>query len=180
MIFCGYKILQAIKSPEVLKSPTYTFLYGSLYSQYRDYPNDSNKNETCIWFFVITVTYDFLRAFIVGLGQRSAIAQIVGLLVTEIIFFILLVRFKPFKTSLMNYLKISISAVQFVIVCLLIPFLGSTSLLYRLIIDMVMKSLQFILTILVVSFTIVTLAIVIRNLINESKKKDDDEKKADS
>jgi hypothetical protein len=173
MIFCGYKILQTlVKFPENLETPPYTFLYGSLYTQYRD---NSDDKETCIWFFAVTVTYDFLRALIVGLGQRSAIAQIIGLLVTELILFILLVYYKPFKTKLMNYLKISISVVQFVIVCLLIPFLGSTSLLYRLIIDIVMKSLQFILTILIVSFTIVTLIVVIRNLINEGKKKDDEE-----
>src|SRR4051812_5766677 len=102
-------------------------------------------------------TYDFLRAIVIGLGQRSAIVEVIGLLLTETIFFYLIVKNKPYKSPLMNKLKIGISVVQFVIVILLIPFFGNTPLVYRLIIDYIMKSMQFALTILIFTVTIVTL-----------------------
>ncbi|CAB5207336.1 unnamed protein product [Rhizophagus irregularis] len=149
---------------------------SSLYSQYHE---EEDKSSNCVWFFVFTTTYDFLRAIIIGLGQRSAIAQIIGLLVTEAIFFFLIVKYKPYKSRMIQWLKTGISIVQFVVVILLIPFFGNTPLVYRIVIDYIMKSMQFILTILIFSITIVTLYIVIRNLINGDKGSKNDEKDDD-
>ncbi|RIA94843.1 hypothetical protein C1645_817428 [Glomus cerebriforme] len=76
MIFCGYKILQPLKRNELeeYKKPSYTLLYGSLYSQYIE---NSSFKSTRIWFFIFPIIYDFLRALVIGLGQRSAIVQII-------------------------------------------------------------------------------------------------------
>ncbi|RIA95107.1 TRP-like family [Glomus cerebriforme] len=173
MIFCGYKILQPLKRNELeeYKKPSYALLYGSLYSQYIE---DSSFKLTRIWFFIFPITYDFLRALVIGLGQRSAIAQIIGLLITDIIFLILLITYKPFKRPLMSYLKIGVIVLQIVIVILLIPFIGNTPLLYRIIIEYVMKSLQFIITILLVTFAIVALSVVIRNFMKGNEEDKDD------
>jgi hypothetical protein len=178
MIFCGYKILRPYFNGnwDEYKKPSYSLFYGSLYTQYND---DEDKKLNRVWFFVFTITYDFLRATVVGLGQRSAVAQIIGLLVTETIIFFLIVKYKPYKNSVLNWLKIGISVLQFVIVILLIPFFGNTPLVYRLIIDYIMKSLQFVLTILIVTVTIVTLYFVIRNLMNQNKESKNDEKDED-
>ncbi|PKY39910.1 hypothetical protein RhiirA4_453194 [Rhizophagus irregularis] len=178
MAFCGYKILRPyfFENWDEYKKPTYTIFYSSLYSQYHE---EEDKSSNCVWFFVFTTTYDFLRAIIIGLGQRSAIAQIIGLLVTEAIFFFLIVKYKPYKSRMIQWLKTGISIVQFVVVILLIPFFGNTPLVYRIVIDYIMKSMQFILTILIFSITIVTLYIVIRNLINGDKGSKNDEKDDD-
>src|SRR5581483_2837147 len=172
MIFCSFKILNALfKTPGDFELPAYTILYGTLYTQYRGDPTVDEEN--CIWFFLFQIIFDFLRALIVGLGQRSAIVQIVGLLITELICLILLIRFKPFKTPLMNKLKIFISVVQFVILCLLAPFIGNTPLLYKVIIDIIMKGLQFILTILVTAFAILGLVLLAKKLIGSNKEEEE-------
>lgn len=178
MAFCSYKILRPyfLENWDEYKKPSYTIFYGSLYTQYHE---KEDKSSNCVWFFAFTTTYDFLRAIIIGLGQRSAVAQIIGLLATETIFFFLIVKYKPYKSRMIQWLKTGISVVQFVIVILLIPFFGNTPLIYRVIIDYIMKSMQFILTILIVTITIVTLYIVIRNLMNGNKESKNDEKNDD-
>ncbi|GES88787.1 DUF907 domain protein [Rhizophagus clarus] len=177
MIFCGYKILRPyfLGNWDEYKKPSYVIFYGSLYTQYNE---NEDKSSNRVWFSIFATTYDFLRAIIIGLGQRSAVLQIIGLLVTETILFFLLVKHKPYKHRWMNRLKISVSVVQFIYTILLIPFFGNTPLLYRLIIDYIMKSVQFILTILIVTITILTLSLIIKNLMNKKSKndeKDDDD-----
>ncbi|GBB99448.1 hypothetical protein RclHR1_35210001, partial [Rhizophagus clarus] len=177
MIFCGYKILRPyfLGNWDEYKKPSYVIFYGSLYTQYNE---NEDKSSNRVWFSIFATTYDFLRAIIIGLGQRSAVVQITGLLVTETILFFLLVIHKPYKHRCMNRLKISVSVVQFIYTILLISFFGNTPLLYRLIIDYIMKSVQFILTILIVTITILTLSLIIKNLMNKKSKndeKDDDD-----
>lgn len=179
MIFCGYKILQPyfLKNWDEYKKASYTIFYGSLYTQYHE---EENKSSNRVWFFIFTITYDFLRAIVVGLGQRSAVAQIIGLLITEAIFFFSIVKYQPYKSRVIYWLKMGISVVQFITIILLIPFFGNTPFVYRLIIDYTMKSMQFILTILIVTITIVTLYIVIRNLINGNKESENDKRDDDN
>ncbi|GBC10157.1 hypothetical protein RclHR1_09390013 [Rhizophagus clarus] len=177
MIFCGYKILRPyfLGNWNEYKKPSYVIFYGSLYTQYNE---NEDKSSNRVWFSIFATTYDFLRAIIIGLGQRSAVLQIIGLLVTETILFFLLVKHKPYKHRWMNRLKISVSVVQFIYTILLISFFGNTPLSYRLIIDNIMKFVQFILTTLIFIITILNLTLIIKNLMNKKSKndeKDDDD-----
>ncbi|CAG8526722.1 8009_t:CDS:2 [Funneliformis mosseae] len=180
IIFCGYKIFRAWKNraqmnnQDEFKKPEYTLLYSSLYTQYKDH-----TDKDCILFFIYTFAYDFFRALVIGLGQQIAILQIVGLSVTEMTYFALLLYFQPFKTSLMNYLKLCISFLRFVIVCMLIAFLSgmATNIKNRIIIEMIIKSSHFFIMGMLVMTIVINLVIAIKDLVTGKDNKDNHDEK---
>ncbi|CAG8545322.1 3755_t:CDS:2, partial [Cetraspora pellucida] len=70
MLFCGLKILNNLfKDYDAFKTPTHTFIYESLYSQYHDDPDDPDIKNSCIWFFVFKTSYNFIQAVITEVAQ---------------------------------------------------------------------------------------------------------------
>ena len=119
--FCSFKILHDMLSDrDAMDMPVHTFIYSAFYTQYRD---DPEVQQTCIWFFACTLTYDFLRAITIGAAQTNGVIQIICLFGTEAIYLALIVGFRPFKTKLLNYLQISISFFRLAVIILLIPLL---------------------------------------------------------
>ncbi|CAG8452574.1 16364_t:CDS:2 [Racocetra fulgida] len=105
---------------KILQTSDHKFIYGALYTQYKE---NNDIKDSRIWFFIITFSYDFSRGVITGLTQDYNIIQVAGLIVTELVLLILLSRFKPFKTRLMNVLNICSSVLRLLISLLLITFI---------------------------------------------------------
>ncbi|CAG8595343.1 3786_t:CDS:2 [Diversispora eburnea] len=57
---------------DAFNTPVHTFIYGALYTQYRDH---SEKKQTCLWFFAFTFAYDVIRAIATGGARQSGYAQ---------------------------------------------------------------------------------------------------------
>ncbi|RHZ85105.1 hypothetical protein Glove_71g22 [Diversispora epigaea] len=74
---------------DAFNAPVHTFIYGALYTQYRDH---SEMKQTCLWFFVFTFAYDVIRTIATGGARQSGAVQTVSLLITKITYFILLLR----------------------------------------------------------------------------------------
>ncbi|CAG8493545.1 32_t:CDS:2 [Paraglomus occultum] len=104
---------------EAFESPVHKIVLGAFYTQYRD---SSESQPTRIWFFVITIGYDFIRAIVIGAGRRNGLVQGLFLLITELFYFFSLVLYKPYITDLMNKLNISISFLKSTVVILLLPY----------------------------------------------------------
>ncbi len=172
IIFCGYKILWALlKNRAEFKKPYHTLIYGSFYTQYRDHPT---VEQSRIWFFIVVFTYDFIRALVIGLGQKSAVVQITGLFVTEVIYFTLLQRKKPFEVKLMNNLEICMSFLRFVVVCMLYSFLSDKR---QHGIEIAIELLQLIIIGMLVVVIIMNIINSIRGFINKKNNKNDEDTK---
>ncbi|CAG8597281.1 1917_t:CDS:2 [Diversispora eburnea] len=57
---------------DAFKTPVHTFVYGALYTQYRDH---SEEKQTCLWFFAFTFAYDVIRAIATGGARQSGAVQ---------------------------------------------------------------------------------------------------------
>ncbi|RHZ83317.1 hypothetical protein Glove_97g13 [Diversispora epigaea] len=102
--FCSYKILQDLSHDrDAFNTPVHTFIYGALYTQYRDH---SEMKQTCLWFFVFTFAYDVIRAIATGGARQSGAVQ------TSLIVILLI----PFLVNSINFLKSLILALQFIII----------------------------------------------------------------
>ncbi|CAG8612726.1 7825_t:CDS:2 [Acaulospora morrowiae] len=117
---CSSKIIKDMRSNrEAFDSPAHKIVLGAFYTQYRD---SSDAQESRVWFFLIPVVYDFIRAIVIGAAQKSSLTQGLFLLVTELVYFLLLALYKPYITDLMNKLNIGISFLKLAVVLLLLPY----------------------------------------------------------
>lgn len=76
--------------PSVNEDQTFIKRYGWLYARFR---------RSRWWFFTMWFIYQFIRACFVGGASRSPEAQVIGLLVVEIIWMILIMALNPFEGS---------------------------------------------------------------------------------
>ncbi|CAG8574372.1 7718_t:CDS:2 [Diversispora eburnea] len=66
------RLLDLSHDRDAFNAPVHTFIYGALYTQYRDH---SEEKQACLWFFVFTVTYDVIRAVATGGARQSGVVQ---------------------------------------------------------------------------------------------------------
>lgn len=76
--------------PNVNEDQAFIKRYGWLSARFR---------RTRWWFFTVWFIYQFIRACFVGGASRSPAAQVIGLLVVEIIWMILIIALNPFEGS---------------------------------------------------------------------------------
>ncbi|RHZ83319.1 hypothetical protein Glove_97g15 [Diversispora epigaea] len=97
------RLLDLSHDRDAFNAPVHTFIYGALYTQYRDH---SEMKQTCLWFFVFTFAYDVIRAIATGGARQSGAVQ------TSLIVILLI----PFLVNSINFLKSLILALQFIII----------------------------------------------------------------
>ncbi|CAG8570133.1 6449_t:CDS:2, partial [Diversispora eburnea] len=69
---CNIHFLVLENDRDAFNAPVHTFIYGALYTQYRDH---SEEKQTCLWFFVFTFAYDIIRAIATGGARQSGVLQ---------------------------------------------------------------------------------------------------------
>lgn len=116
----GYPIYQTLKlaqvaTPHALYSHAPHFpRYASLYGQYR---------VGCYYFFLALQSASFLKAIVIALGSKSGLAQIILILLIELLGLISLVILRPHKTRGTDALSIYVTVVRIVGTSLMIAFI---------------------------------------------------------
>ncbi|ODQ63206.1 hypothetical protein NADFUDRAFT_84395 [Nadsonia fulvescens var. elongata DSM 6958] len=74
------------------------------------------------WFFVLFMSASFGRSAFLALGYGNGLLQVIGQLVIDLIFLVILLILKPFNTKMGNGINIAIAIVRVVSCCFLLAF----------------------------------------------------------
>ena len=110
---CAKVVLIARRSISMHKNPAYILYsdpvclhkWGFLYVQFK---------ATAYWFIIPLLSYILIIGLFVGLGQSSAIAQAVGILIFDAAFLVAVSVLRPYMDKKVNIFNISIAAVNFI------------------------------------------------------------------
>lgn len=87
--------------------------WGFLYVQFR---------ATAYYFIMPVLLHTFIKALFIAFGQKSGVAQAVGLIITEAVFLILVSILRPWMDKKTNGFNIAIAAINFVDTIFLLIF----------------------------------------------------------
>ena len=122
LFWAAFKVIRMAKrSVSMHKNPAYILYsdptalnkWGFLYVQYR---------ATAYYFIFPQLAHILLKALFVALGQNSAVAQAVGLLIVEAIWLIAVSILRPWMDKKTNTFNIAIAAVNFLNTIFLLIF----------------------------------------------------------
>lgn len=110
----SFQLLRADST--LLSTDIYHLRYGFLYSDYR---TGAHR------FFLIGVAYTIAKAILIALARPSSWTQVIGNLLVEAIFFLLLLLVRPYSEMRANAMQGGISFVRVVGAVILVLFVGA-------------------------------------------------------
>lgn len=122
LAWASFKVIMIAKrSTDLHKNPAYILYsdpsalnrWGFLYVQFR---------ASAYYFIVPLLTYFLIKALFIAFGQKSGLAQAIGLLLTELVYLITVCVMRPWMDKRTNIFNISICVINFINTIFLLVF----------------------------------------------------------